>query len=189
MSIVPIIVVVAVIILVMYFLLNKKSEVQDREGVVNDILKKDAFAVDFGEGRTVVVKLFGISPASEAEMLDDKIFSFLGETLQGQRVSVKPVVVESPDVMTAEIRTLAGEYVNAILVRHGFARWQASEASGDIEIAEAQQMAQAEQVGVWNPAIIQLLEDRRKSSESAGVSDEDLANMQVNPDDIETKGN
>lgn len=186
MSIVPILVVVAVVILAMYFLLNKKSEVKDREGIVNDILKKDAISIDFGDGRPVVVKLFGIVPATEAEMLDEKIFGFLDETLRGQRVSVKPVSVASSEVMSAEVRTLGGEYVNAVLVRHGFARWQVSEASADGALAEAQQMAQAQQIGVWNPAIIQLLEDRRNSVADE-MSDADIANMTVDPDEQETK--
>lgn len=185
MSLVPIIVVVALVILGMYFLLNKKPDEKDREGVVKDILKKDALAVDFGDGRTMVVKLFGISPATEAEMLDEKIFTFLEETLRGSRVSVKPVQVGSSEIMTAEVRTLSGEYVNAVLVRRGFARWQVSEASGDGAIGEAQQMAQAEQIGVWNPAIIQLLEDRRSSGDE--MSDADIANMEVDPNEQETK--
>lgn len=171
----------------MYFLLNKKSEDHDREGVVKEILKKDAFAVDFGQGRSVVVKLFGISPAAEAEMLDDKIFEFLEGSLRGQQVKIKPVVVDSSDMMTAEMRTLGGEYVNAVLVRHGFARWLVSEASGDGELAEAQEKAKSEGLGVWNPAIIQLLEDRRNSSEGAQMSDDEVANLTVDPEDLETK--
>lgn len=186
MSIVPILVVVAAVILVMYFLMTKKSESEDREGIVRDILKKDALSIDFGDGRPVVVKLFGVSPAVEGEMLDDKIFGFLDETLRGQRVHVKPVVVGSADVMSAEIRTMAGEYVNAVMVRQGFARWLVSEASGDGELGDAQQKAKMEQLGIWNPAIIQLLEDRRKGVEE-GVSDDDIANMDVDPDDMETK--
>ncbi len=185
MSLVPIIVVVALVILAMYFLLNKKPDDRDREGVVKDILKKDALAIDFGDGRPVVVKLFGISPATEAEMLDEKIFAFLEETLRGHRVSVKPIMVASSDVMTAEVRTPGGEYVNAVLVRRGFARWHVSEASSDGAIGEAQQMAQAEQIGVWNPAIIQLLEDRRNSG--GEMSDADIANMEVDPEEQETK--
>lgn len=185
MTIVPILVLVAIVILAMYFFLNKKSDEKDREGVVRDILKKDALAVDFGDGRRVVVKLFGISPATEAEMLDEKIFAFLEESLCGQRVSVKPVMVSSSDVMAAEVRTLGGEYVNAILVRHGFARWQVSEASSDGALGEAQRLAQEEQVGVWNPAIIQLLEDKRNSG--GEMSDDDIANMEVDPEEQERK--
>lgn len=188
MNIVPIIVLVAVVILVMYFVLNRSSEVKQREGLVKDILRKDALSIDFGDGRGVVVKLVGITPAAEAEMLDDKIFQLLNDTLRGHRVTVKPILVESADVMTAEVRTLGGEYVNAVLVRQGFARWHASEASGDSELAEAQQKAKAEQLGVWNPAIIQLLEDRRVSNETAELSDDDIANMDVDPDEQETKG-
>lgn len=182
MNLVPIIIVVALIILVVYFLMNKKSEETDREGVVRGILKKDALSIDFGEGRPVVVKLFGITPASEAEMLDDKIFGFLEESLRGKQVVVRPVIVESAEVMSAEVRTQAGEYVNAALVRHGFARWLVSAAGSDQEIADAQSMAQAEQVGIWNPAIIQLVEDKKKNVESTELSDEDIANMTVDPD-------
>ncbi len=185
MTIVPILVVVAVIILAVFFLLNNKSDTKDREGIVRDILKKDALSIDFGQGRPVVVKLFGITPATEAEMLDDNIFTFLDETLRGHKVTVRPVSVLSPDVMTAEVRTLGGEYVNAILVRHGFARWQVSEASSDGELGEAQQKAQAEHLGIWNPAIIQLLEERRNSAEAS--SDDDIANMEVDPDEQESK--
>ncbi|MBK1875650.1 thermonuclease family protein [Pelagicoccus mobilis] len=187
MSIVPILVVVAAVILVMYFLMNKKSDDQEREGLVKDILQKDALAIDFGDGRRVVVRLSGLTPATEGEMLDEKIFQFLEETLRGQRVSVKPIVVDSPELMRAEVRTLGGEYVNAVMVRHGFARWNATEAAGDAELGEAQQMAQAEHLGVWNPAIIQLLEDRRKSAEGSELSDEEIANMQVDPEEQESK--
>lgn len=187
MSLVPILVIVAALILVMYFLMNKKSVDQDQEGVVKDILKKDALAIDFGGGRSVVVKLNGITPATEAEMLDDKIFQFLEESLRGQRVTVKPTLVESAELMRGEVRTLGGEYVNAVMVRHGFARWNASESSGDGELGDAQQMAQAEQLGVWNPAIIQLLEDKRNSSEGSELTDDEIANMQVDPSEQESK--
>lgn len=187
MSLVPILVIVAAAILVMYFLMNKKSDDQLREGLVKDILQKDALAVDFGNGRPVVVRLHGVSPATEGEMLDDKIFQFLEETLRGQRVGVKPVLVESAELMRGEVRTLGGEYVNAVMVRHGFARWNASEASGDSELGEAQQKARVEQLGVWNPAIIQLLEDKRKSASGSELSDDDIANMQVDPEDLENK--
>ena len=179
MSLIPILVIVAAAILVMYFLMNKKSDDQDREGLVKDILKKDALSVDFDEGRPVVVKLHGILPATEAEMLDDKIFQFLQETLLGQRVSVKPVVIESAELMRGEVRTLGGEYVNAVLVRRGFARWNASESSGDSSLGEAQRQAKAEQLGVWNPAIIQLLEDKLKRSGGSEMSKDEIANLEV----------
>lgn len=187
MNLVPIIVVVALIILVVYFLMNKKSDETDREGAVRAILKKDAISVDFGDGRPVVVKLHGIIPATEAEMLDDKIFAFLEESLRGKQVVVKPVLVESQEVMSAEVRTQAGEYVNAALVRIGFARWSASAAGSDKDIADAQTLAQTEQVGVWNPAIIQLIEDKKKSAESQEVTDDDIANLTVEPDSEEEK--
>lgn len=176
------------VIIAMYFLLNKKEEDQLKEGIVKDILKKDALSVDFGDGRAVVVKLFGIIAAAESEMLDDKIFAFLDQSLRGQRVKVKPVVADSSDVMSAEVRTMADEYVNAAMVRQGFARWNASEASGDSAISEAQMKAQSEQIGVWNPAIIQLLEDRRKGDSGASVSDDDIANMEIDPEAEENKG-
>ncbi|MBD5780145.1 thermonuclease family protein [Pelagicoccus sp. NFK12] len=185
MTIVPILVVVAIVILAMYFLLNKKSDEKDREGVVKDILQKDALAIDFGGGRPVVVKLFGISPATEAEMLDEKIFAFLEESLRGKRVSVKPVSVASAELMSAEVRTLGGEYVNAAMVRHGFARWQVSEASADGALGEAQQLAQAQKLGIWNPAIIQLLEDKRNAA--GEMSDEDVANLEVDPEERDSK--
>lgn len=185
MSIVPILFAVGIVILAMYFLLNKKSEDKDREGVVKDILKKDVLAVDFGGGRPVVVKLFGITPATEAEMLDEKILAFLDESLRGHRVSVRPVSVSSAELMTAEVRTLGGEYVNAALVRHGFARWQVSEASADGELGAAQQLAQSERVGVWNPAIIQLLAEKR--SAGAEMSDEEIAHSDVEPEEKESR--
>ena len=187
MSFIPVVVIIFFVILAMYFLLNKNSDEQNKEGIVKDILQKDAFAIDFGEGRPVVVKLFGITPAGEGEMLDDKIFGFLRDSLLGHRVSVKPMSVVSAELMTAEVRTLAGEYLNAVLVRQGFARWQVGTASNDIEIADAQKTAQANQVGVWNPAIVHMLDDRRKSAESVVLSDEEIANMEVDPDEEETK--
>ncbi len=185
---VPILFLVVAVIVVVYFLLNRKTEEELKEGIVKDILRKDALSIDFGEGQPVVVKLQGIIPAVDGEMLDEKIFAFLEQSLRGQKVMVKPVVVESGSVMSAEVRTPANEYVNSALVRQGFARWQVSEASGDTEIAEAQALAQKEQLGVWNPAIMQLLEDRRKAGDNSDMTDDDVANMQVNPDDLQTKG-
>jgi len=79
MNYLPILLVVAAVFFVMYVLMNKKAEEPTREGVVKDILKKDAISVDFGDGPPVVVNLNGILPASEAEMLDEKIFGFLEE--------------------------------------------------------------------------------------------------------------
>lgn len=188
MSIIPILVVVAVVIFAIYLLLNKNSEERDREGLVRDVLNKNAFAIDFGEGKPVVVKLFGVTPASEGEMLDEKIYAFYDESLRGQRVRVKPRIVGSSEVMTAELYTLSGEYVNAVLVRHGFARWLPKEAPDDSVLAEAQRMAKAEQLGVWNPAIIQLIEDRRNSLASEEMSDDEIANLSVDPEENEEEG-
>ena len=185
MSIIPILVVVALVILVMYFLLNKKSEDEEKDGLVKDVLSKDALSVDFGDGRPVVVKFHGITLASDAEMLDEKIFSFFDENIRGQRLKVKPKLVQSSELMTGELYSLAGEYVNAVLVRHGFARWSVSEAANDSDLAEAQQKAKSEMLGVWNPAVRQLVEERMKNESAEGMSNEDIANLSVDPEEEE----
>ena len=183
MSVFPIIIAIALIILVIYFLLNRKAGEQEREGFVKEILKKDAIAVEFGDGHPAVVKLFGISPAAESEMLDEKIYGFFDENIRGTRVLVKPHSVGSGDVMVAEVRTLAGEYVNAVLVRHGFARWTPSEAANDTELAEAQELAKSEKLGVWNPAVQQLVEERRRKLAAEELTDEEISNMTVDPEE------
>jgi len=99
---------------------------------------------------------------------------------------VKALAGGSSGVMLAEVRTLAGEYVNAVLVRQGFARWSVKAASSDQELMEAQDLARKEQLGVWNPAIIQLVEDKRR--ENMGKSDDEIANMAVDPEEEDSKG-
>ncbi len=187
MSIIPILVVVALVIFVMYLLLSKNAAQPVREGIVKDVLKKDALAVDFGDGKSVVVKLFGIVPASDGEMLDEKIFAFLEENVRGQRVKI--VVRESgtSDLLVGELYSMADEYVNAALVRHGFARWSPSEAGEDTALAKAQELATSEQLGVWNPAIRQLVADRISSNVDENLTDDDVANMSVNPEEMQSK--
>ena len=184
---ISIIVAAGLVILVIYLLLNKKTVEQEREGVVTDVLKKDAFVVEFEDGKPTVVKPFGVVPASENEMLDDKIFAFYDEFLRGRRVLVKPRSIGTGDVLVAEIHTLGGEYVNGALVRRGFARWSPTEAANDLEIAEAQVQAKRERLGVWNPAIQQLVEEKRRKLASDDLSDEDIANMSVDPEDPTTR--
>ena len=160
---IPFVAIAAFVILVIYFLVNKKEVEQEKEGLVKDILKKDALVVEFGEGTSTVVKFFGITLAADSEMLDDSILTFFDENLRGMRVSVKPRSVGTGDVVVGEVRTLGGEYVNALLARQGFARWSPVEASGDTELFDAQELAKAEKLGVWNPAVRQLAEENMRS--------------------------
>ncbi len=184
---IPIIVAVGLVILVMYLLLNKKTVEQEREGFVRDILKKDAIVVEFNDGKPTVVKLYGIAPAAESEMLDEKIFAFYDQHLRGRRVLVKARSVGTGDVFTAELHTLGGEYVNAVLVRQGFARWLPSEAAADRFLADAQELARSEQLGIWNPAIRQLVEEKRRKMAAETLSDDEVSNMTVDPNDQRTK--
>lgn len=182
-----IILVVGLAILAMFFLMNRKSVEQEREGVVKDVLKKDALVVEFEDRKPTVVKLFGITLAADNEMLDDKIFAFYDQSVRGRTVKVKPRSVGAGAVCTAELHTMAGEYINAALVRHGFARWSPTEAANDAELAEAQELARSEQLGIWNPAIRQLVEEKRRKLAAEELSDDDIANMTVDPDEQRTK--
>ena len=174
---IPIIIIGAVAIIVIFFLINKKNVVQEREGVVKEILNKDALVVEFDGQKPTVVKLYGITPASENEMLDDSIFEFLYENVRGQRVRVKPIRVDTGEVMVSSVHTIANEYVNATLVRQGFARWSPSEAPEDRDIMEAQSRAKEELVGVWNPAVRQLMEEKMKKAASGDFEDEEFEDL------------
>lgn len=182
---VPLIIFAAIVIVIIFVLMNKNKGDEEREGIVKEVLKKDAFVVEFDDQKPTVVKFHGISPASENEMLDDKIFEYLYENVRGQRVKVKPQKVETGGVLIASIYTLMDEYINAWMVRQGFARWVPSEAAADRFLAEAQEQAKAEQLGVWNPAVRQLMDEKMRKM--AAGEDDDIANMTVNPDDYETK--
>ena len=182
-----IIIVAAVAIIAIFFLLNNKGASQEKEGFVKEVLNKTAFVVEFEDQKPTVVKLHGITPASENEMLDDKIFEYLYENVRGKRVKVKPVRVETGDVIVGGIYLLSGEYVNAIMAQQGFARWSPSEAANDQEIAQAQEKAKSQQAGVWNPAVRQLMEEKMRKIAAGELDDEDVSNMSVNPDDYETK--
>jgi len=164
----PALIVAALALVAIFVLTNSKGIGKQREGNVVEALNKDALLVDFGEGKPAVVKLYGITPASENEMLDDKIFAFLEEHVAGQRARVETARLGSGGVLVAKVHIERGGYVNAFLVRQGFARWAPSEAADDREIREAQEAAKAENLGIWNPAIRQLQEEKqRKMAEDA----------------------
>ena len=184
----PIIIVAAIALLVILLLLNKKSVDQEREGFVKEILNKDAFVVEFGDQKPSVVKFFGISMAAENEMMDDKIFDFLNQRMVGQRVRVSPKRIDTGDIIMASIHTTGNEYVNALMVKQGFARWSPIEAPNDRELAEAHEHAKASQVGLWNPAVRSLIEEKMRKQAAGEMTDDDIANMSVNPEDLETKG-
>ncbi len=163
----------ALALLVAFFVMNQKNEQQEREGVVKEILNKDALFVEFDDKRANVVRLNGVNMASEKEMLDEQIFEFLHTEIRGKRVRVNPVRVDTGDVLVSEVYSLADEYLNAILVRQGFGRWSPSEAANDKRIADAQETAQLYQQGVWNPAVQQLMaEGARSDSEEAAEDPE-----------------
>ncbi len=184
----PVILIVAAIAIVaIFFLLNNKGTSQEREGIVKEVLNKSAFVVEFDDQKPTVVKLHGVSPASENEMLDEKIFEYLYESVRGKQVKVKPVRVETGDVIIGGVYSLAGEYVNAILVKQGFARWLPSEAPDDQELAQAQAEAKSQQMGVWNPAVRQLMEEKMRKMAAGELDDDEVSNLSVNPDDYETK--
>ena len=173
-----IITVAAVALFVIFVLINKKSVTKDKEGVVKDVLNKDALLVEFEGQKPMVVKLWGITPASESEMVDDQVFGFLNERVLGHKVLVKPVRLDIGDVVVAGVHSLAGEYVNAAMVLQGFARWAPSEAPNDREIMEAQTVAQQKQVGIWNPAVRQLVEEKMKKAASGELDESDLEDLE-----------
>ena len=185
MSIIPILIVVAVLILAAFLLMNKKDVEQEREGFVKDILKKDALLVEFDDGKASIVKFYGVKMASDNEMLDEKILELMQDSLLGARVIVKPKSVGAGDIVVGGVYTLGGEYVNAVLVQQGYGRWSAIEAGTDHELAEAQEVAKAQQLGVWNPAVRQLVEDKMRSQSSDAMSDDEIANLQVDPEQVE----
>lgn len=160
-----------------FLVLNRKVVPVEREGIVKEVLNKDAFVVEFDDARPSIVRFHGLSMASESEMLDDKIFDFLHKEVRGGRVLVKPKRISSGDVIVGKIYTMTGEYLNAMMVRQGFARWSPSEAAEDRDLAEAQKEAKAEQMGVWNPAVRQLLVGRLKDQaeeESEGLAEDEI---------------
>lgn len=187
MSFLPILILIALVILVIFFLINKKAPEEDREGVAREVLKKDAIAVDFGTGRTTVVKLFGITLAAESEMLDEKIYSYFEDNILGKHVKVRIRVETAPELISGQVYTMSGEYLNASLVRLGFARWSPSEAAADAALSEAQAAASAEQLGVWNPAIRQLAEERRRSKPVEEMSDDEISNLSIDPSEEDSK--
>lgn len=183
--------------LAIFLILNKKVVAVEREGVVKEVLNKDAFVVQFDDARSTIVRFFGISMASESEMLDDKIFEFLNDEIRGGRVLIKPKQVSTGDVIIGEIHSLLGEYFNATMVRRGLARWAPSEAPDDRDLAEAQKTAKLEQLGVWNPTVRQLLvgklrddyEEHSPSEESAKAASSEerddysvFADPELNPE-------
>ena len=149
-----------------YFALNQKNETQERVGTVKEILNKDALFVDFDDRRSSVVKLFGLKMASEREMLDEQIFDLLYNEVKGKRIRVKPVRVDSGEILVSEIYLMADEYLNEILIRQGFARWNPPEAANDRRLSEAQEMAKMHDQGVWNPTDKQLAAKESREAES-----------------------
>lgn len=167
------IMIVSAALLAVFYILNAESMPVEREGIVKEVLNKDAFVVQFDEAGPTIVRFHGIAMASESEMLDDKIFEFLHGEVRGGRVLVKPKRVSTGDVLVGEVYSMSGEYFNATMVRRGFARWAPSEAADDRELAEAQKTAKLEQLGVWNPAVRQLLVARLQSEAEDQESEEE----------------
>lgn len=170
--------VAGVAIFAAFFLANRQVVPVEREGIVKEVLNKDAFSVEFDDGRPTIVRLYGLAMACESEMMGDKIFDLLNKEVRGGRVRVKPRRVLAGDVIVGEIHLLTGEYLNAIMIRQGFARWSASEAAEDRELAQAQETAKSEQLGVWNPAVRQLLVGRLRDQAGEEGEGED---SQVEP--------
>ena len=152
--------------LAVYFALNRKNETQERIGTVKKILNKDVLFVDFDDRRSNVVKLSGLKMASEREMLDEQIFDLLYNEVKGKRIRVKPVRVDTGEILVSEIYLMADEYLNEILIRQGFARWNPSEAANDRRLSEAQEMAKMHDQGVWNPTVKQLAAEESHEAES-----------------------
>ena len=149
-----------------YFALNQKNEMQERIGTVKEILNKHVLFVDFDDRRSSVVKVFGLKMASEREMLDEQIFDLLYNEVKGKRIRVKPVSVDSGEILVSEIYLMADEYLNEILIRQGFARWNPSEAANDRRLSEAQEMTKMHDQGVWNPTAKQLAAEESREAES-----------------------
>jgi len=166
--------IVALAFLAAYFVLNHKNETQERVGTVLEILNKDALFVEFEDKRSNVVKLFGLNMATEREMLDDQIFDFLHSEVKGKRIRVKPVRVDTGEILVSEVYSMADEYLNAILIRQGFARWNPSEAATDKRMSDAQETAQLHEQGVWNPTVQKLMSEgsREEAAEESGSDDE-----------------
>tara|TARA_B110000037_G_scaffold187383_1_gene217927 strand:+ start:1146 stop:1700 length:555 start_codon:yes stop_codon:yes gene_type:complete len=162
--IVAVLVFVAIVI-VFFAMNNSKSADSEREGLVREVLSKDAVLVQFDDSKTVVTRFFGVSMASESEMMDENILKFLNEQVVGHRMKIKPNRIDNGDVYIAEIHTLGGEYLNASLIEQGFARWNPSEAGGDGRLTTAQDFAKASMLGIWNPAIQKIVQDNLEQQE------------------------
>jgi endonuclease YncB( thermonuclease family) len=169
---IPILIAAAIVVFAMMMFMNKKSETQEREGVVKSVLNKDALSVDFGDGNNTVVKFYGLAFPHESEMQDEKIDAFLHENLLGSRLKFKSKHIENGGVVVAAVYSLADEYINAAIARLGLARWTPSEASSDSELMNAQKEAKSTQAGVWNIAVQELMKEKRRQSENS-VDSED----------------
>lgn len=158
--------IIVLAILAAYFVLNQKNETQERVGTVLEVLNKDALFVEFEDKRSNVVKLFGLHMATEREMLDEQIFNLLHSEVKGKRIRVKPVRVDTGEILVSEVYSMAGEYLNAILIRQGFARWNPSEAATDKRLSDAQETAQRNAHGVWNPTVQKLMSEGGRAEEA-----------------------
>ncbi len=183
--VISLIIFAGILILTIFLFLNKKNETGSREGFMREVLDKDVFVVEFDDQKATIVKFHGISMASENEMLDEQIFKFLQECVCGNRMVVNPKRIAIGDVIIGEIYSLSGEYLNAVMVRQGFARWVPSEAASDRFLMEAQEEAQKDQVGIWNPTVQRLMVE--KSRNSNPEDDEDLATRSIDPEEYVTK--
>ncbi len=79
---------------------------------------------------------------------------------------MKPIRVDTGEILVSEIYSMADEYLNEILVRQGFARWNPSEAANDRRLSEAQEMAKIHDQGVWNPTVKRLAAEESPEADS-----------------------
>lgn len=167
-------VVAVVIVFALMMFMNQNGDTKEREGIVNSVLSKEAISVDFGDGKNSVVRFFGLNFAHETEMQDEKIDEFLQSNLLGSRLKFKPIEIANGGVIVAEVYTAAEEYINAIIIRQGLARWLPGEAGSDSRLMKAQEEAKSEQAGIWNQAVQELMKEKKRQTESDASFDGEL---------------
>lgn len=167
-----ILVLLAAAIVIALFSFSKKEENQDGVGVVKGVLSKDAILVEFEGGRRSIVKFYGLKMACDAEMMDEKILDYLTQEVDGLRVTIRSQRVDTGDIVSAEVHTEGGEYLNATILEQGFARWNAAEAGSDARLTEAENMAFEGKVGIWNPAIQKIAKEKSEIVENASEVEE-----------------
>ena len=119
------------------------------------------------DARQVRIRLYGIDAPETTQDFGREAREFVKRTLLGATVHVEEVAIDRYGRSVAKVWLDDGTLLNELIISSGFAWWYRRYAPQDVELSDAEQVAQSQGIGLWSkPDPVPPWEFRRRKRSS-----------------------